>query len=55
MDEGRMLSKELEWNHEVIGFSGAGSVLEYTARLDDHIVTAEIKRTAAKTKPVNSR
>ncbi len=35
IDAGYMLSKELKWNNSVVGFSGAGSTVEYSARLDD--------------------
>lgn len=41
IDAGRMVSKELAWDHQVVAFSGAGSVLEYSARLDDHISTVD--------------
>jgi hypothetical protein len=59
IDAGRMISKELAWDHQVVAFSGAGSVLEYSARLDDHEVTIEEQnRTAnrtAKSSPSTSR
>jgi hypothetical protein len=57
IDAGRMISKELAWDHQVVAFSGAGSVLEYSARLDDHEVTIEAQdRTAkAKSSPTTSR
>jgi hypothetical protein len=38
MDAGRLLSKEVEWNSTVIGFSGAGSRLEYSARLEEKLL-----------------
>lgn len=41
IDAGRMVSKELAWDHQVVAFSGAGSVLEYSARLDDQLVSAD--------------
>lgn len=41
IDAGRMISKELAWDHQVVAFSGAGSVLEYSARLDDHVVSVD--------------
>jgi len=47
IDAGRMISKDLAWDHEVVAFSGAGSVMEYSARLDDHVVAVDNeKRTA---------
>ncbi len=48
IDAGRMISKELAWDHQVVAFSGPGSVLEYSARLDDHVVSAETETRAAK-------
>ena len=48
IDAGRMISKELAWDHQVVAFSGPGSVLEYSARLEDHVVSAKVEpRTAA--------
>jgi hypothetical protein len=49
IDAGRMISKELAWDHQVVAFSGPGSVLEYSARLDDHVVTVEDGSRSAKT------
>lgn len=50
LDAGRMISKELAWDKAVVGFSGSGSVMDYSARLDENVVTAE---TAVASKPVN--
>jgi hypothetical protein len=41
IDAGRMISKELAWDHQVVAFSGPGSVLEYSARLDDHVTSVD--------------
>jgi hypothetical protein len=41
IDAGRMISKELAWDHQVVAFSGAGSVLEYSARLDDKLTSVD--------------
>ncbi len=41
IDAGRMISKNLEWDKRVVGFSGAGSVTEYSARLDDEVKGTE--------------
>jgi hypothetical protein len=41
VDAGRMISKELAWDHQVVAFSGPGSVLEYSARLEDNVTTVD--------------
>ncbi len=46
IDAGRMISKELGWDKVVVGFSGAGSVQDYSARLDEHVTKAEVKSAA---------
>ncbi len=38
MDAGRLLSKDISWDSTVIGFNGAGSRLEYSARLEEVLV-----------------
>jgi hypothetical protein len=48
IDAGRMISKELAWDHQVVAFSGAGSVLEYSARLEDNVVSAEAESKTAR-------
>ena len=53
LDAGRMVSKDLAWDHEVVAFSGPGSVLEYSARLDDHVVTVDTDTRTA-TRPNNA-
>jgi hypothetical protein len=51
IDAGRMISKELGWDKKVVGFSGAGSTMEYSARLDERVVSTEtIKPTARSAK-----
>jgi hypothetical protein len=50
VDAGRMISKELAWDHQVVSFSGPGSLLEYSSRLEDRVVSAKLEpRTAANT------
>jgi hypothetical protein len=44
IDAERMISKELAWDHQVVAFSGAGSVLEYSARLDDKVSSVDDTR-----------
>ncbi len=59
VDAGRMISKELGWDKVVVGFSGAGSVMDYSARLEEQVIKAELKagasKSAAKAKPGTSR
>lgn len=43
VDAGRMISKELAWDHQVVAFSGPGSVLEYSARLEDRVSSANVE------------
>ena len=55
IDAGRMISKELGWDKVVVGFSGAGSVMDYSARLDEQVTKAAVMGTAnqsaSKSKP----
>lgn len=49
IDAGRMISKELAWDHQVVSFSGPGSLLEYSSRLEDRVVSTKVEpRTASK-------
>lgn len=45
LDSGRQISKELKWDDSVIGFAGAQSLMEYSARYDEALIT-EPARTA---------
>ncbi len=45
IDNGRMLSKQLDWDETVIGFQGPNSLMEYRARLTEKHVD-DIQRTA---------
>ncbi len=38
IDAGRLLSKDINWEATVVGFSGPGSMLEYSARLEEELV-----------------
>ena len=54
IDAGRMISKELAWDHQVVSFSGAGSLLEYSSRLEDRVVSAKLEpRTAGSPRTSN--
>jgi hypothetical protein len=35
LDAGRLISKNLVWDKTVVGFSGTGSIMDYSARLDE--------------------
>ncbi|MCU0710627.1 MAG: hypothetical protein MUC43_01115 [Pirellula sp.] len=48
IDAGRMISKELVWDKKVVGFSGAGSTMEYTARLDERVISTDTIQPAAR-------
>jgi hypothetical protein len=47
IDNGRMLSKQLDWDETVVGFQGANSLMEYRARLTESLVD-DIQRTASR-------
>ena len=38
IDNGHMLSKQLDWDETVIGFQGANSLMEYRARFTERLV-----------------
>jgi len=45
VDNGRMLSKQLDWDETIVGFRGANSLMEYRARLTEKLVD-QVQRTA---------
>jgi hypothetical protein len=45
VDNGRMLSKQLDWDETVVGFQGANSLMEYRERLTETLID-NIQRTA---------
>jgi len=47
VDNGRMLSKRLDWDETVVGFQGANSMMEYRARFTERLVDG-VERTALK-------
>lgn len=49
IDNGRMLSKQINWDESVVGFSGANSLMEYRARLTEQLIV-DAQRTAKRTK-----
>ncbi len=58
IDKGRMVSKELKWNERVVGFSGSGSLMEYTARYMEEVKSVVMQKgegkTATASRPANS-
>jgi hypothetical protein len=50
LDRGRMLSKQLEWNDEVVGFRGPETSLRYDAKYTEELLP-QSKRTASLTTP----
>lgn len=47
IDNGRMISKQLDWDKEVVGFRGADSGLKYSSRYTEELIT-EQPRTATR-------
>ncbi|MCA9213208.1 MAG: hypothetical protein KDB27_09095, partial [Planctomycetales bacterium] len=47
VDAGRLMSKQLDWDESVLGFSGAGSNMKYLARFTEKLLDdAEAKKVA---------
>jgi hypothetical protein len=42
IDNGRLLSKTLEWNEKVVGFNGASSQMEYVARMKEEYQSTRV-------------
>lgn len=38
IDNGRMLSKQLDWDEQIVGFQGANSMMEYHARFTERLL-----------------
>jgi hypothetical protein len=47
IDNGRMLSKQLDWDETVVGFQGANSMMEYRAKLTETLID-NVQRTASR-------
>jgi hypothetical protein len=47
IDNGRLLSKQLDWDETVVGFQGANSLMEYRARFTEELID-DVQRTAAR-------
>ena len=48
IDSGRLLSKELIWDENVLGFSGPDSNMKYLAKFTEKLESDPVKKTAAK-------
>lgn len=49
IDNGRFLSKQLDWDETVVGFQGPNSLMEYRARLTEQLIDGPVR--TAKKKP----
>ncbi len=54
VDAGRLISKELQWDESVVGFSGSGSLMEYSARYSEIFKKVEIDQALTKAPPVTA-
>ena len=50
IDSGRMLSKQLDWSEEAIGFRGDNTSLKYDARFTEELLTSPPKTASKRTK-----
>lgn len=48
VDNGYLLSKELDWDETVVGFQGPGSMMEYRAKMSEELITDDVVLSAAK-------
>ncbi|MEM9367445.1 MAG: DUF6263 family protein [Planctomycetota bacterium] len=55
LDNGYLLSKELNWDETVVGFRGAGSMMEYRARLNEKLIGGSSVQAAKAGRSVLSR
>ena len=46
IDNGYLLGKELNWDETVVGFQGAGSMMEYRARMTEELVNEDTVKNA---------
>ncbi len=54
IDQGRVISKQLDWNEEVVGFRGPNTSLKYDARYTEELLT-DTQRTATARSEVDCR
>ncbi len=55
VDAGRLISKELQWNEKVVGFSGPGSMMNYAARYSEETKDVKSASTARKVGKIQQR
>ena len=48
LDNGRMLSKQLDWDETVVGFQGPNSLMEYQAGMSERLLVEGVPHTAKK-------
>lgn len=48
IDNGYLLSKELDWDETVVGFQGPGSMMEYRAKMTEELIQDDVVLSAAK-------
>ncbi len=48
VDNGYLLSKELDWDETVVGFQGAGSMMEYRAKMSEEMIDDDVVLSAAR-------
>lgn len=48
IDNGYLLSKELDWDETVVGFQGPGSMMEYRAKMNEELIKDDVVLSAAK-------
>ncbi len=41
IDRGRLISKRLDWDDEVVGFRGAETALKYVARFTEELIESK--------------
>lgn len=54
LEAGRLISKQLDLDETVVGFSGADSVMQYLARLTEELLPAGTAAAESATKPANA-
>jgi hypothetical protein len=55
MDTGRILSRQVDWDETVVGFSGDDSLMKYLARFTEELLPAETTARAADPQPGETR
>nr|WP_146390455.1 DUF6263 family protein [Allorhodopirellula solitaria] len=50
VDNGYLLSKQLDWDETVVGFQGPGSMMEYRAKMNEELINDDVVLSAVKSK-----